>query len=145
MDVVTAAINRQGDGNMTTSTTENETAPATAAAVEKPEVKKKARAGARKPHLAPAKAKSGKKATAAKQGTRASHKGASARQRTKTAQVLNMLKRPGGATLKALMKVTSWQAHSVRGFLSGTLGKKMNLTVASTKGEGGERIYSVKG
>ena len=56
-----------------------------------------------------------------------------------------MLKRPGGATLKALMKVTSWQAHSVRGLLSGTLGKKMNLTVASTKGEGGERIYSVKG
>jgi len=75
----------------------------------------------------------------------ASHKGSSARQRTKTAQVLNMLKRPGGATLKALMKVTSWQAHSVRGFLSGTLGKKMNLTVTSTKGEGGERIYSVKG
>jgi hypothetical protein len=44
----------------------------------------------------------------------------------------------------ALMKATGWQAHSVRGFLSGTIGKKMGLTVISTKGEDGERSYSVK-
>jgi len=42
------------------------------------------------------------------------------------------------------MNVTGWQAHSVRGFLSGTVGKKMGLTVNSTKGEDGERNYSVK-
>ena len=36
------------------------------------------------------------------------------------------------------------QAHSVRGFLSGTIGKKMGFTVVSTKGEDGERSYSVK-
>jgi hypothetical protein len=42
------------------------------------------------------------------------------------------------------MKVTGWQPHSVRGFLSGTVGKKMGLPVTSTKGEDGERRYSVK-
>ena len=41
------------------------------------------------------------------------------------------------------MKATGWQAHSVRGFLSGALGKKMGLTVTSTKAEDGERRYSV--
>ena len=43
------------------------------------------------------------------------------------------------------MKATGWQAHSVRGFLSGTVGKKMGLTVASAKGQDGERSYMVKG
>jgi hypothetical protein len=42
------------------------------------------------------------------------------------------------------MKATGWQAHSVRGFLSGTVGKKLGLTIASTKTEEGERTYSVK-
>jgi hypothetical protein len=43
------------------------------------------------------------------------------------------------------MKATGWQSHSVRGFMSGVLGKKMGLTVTSTKAEDGERHYSVKG
>ena len=55
-----------------------------------------------------------------------------------------MLKRPDGATLKELMKATGWQPHSVRGFLSGAVGKKLGLTVKSVKGEDGERSYSVK-
>ena len=63
---------------------------------------------------------------------------------TKTAQILDLLKRPGGASLKELMKATGWQAHSIRGFLSGTVGKKMGLRVMSIKGEDGERRYSVK-
>jgi hypothetical protein len=50
-----------------------------------------------------------------------------------------------GASLKELMKATGWQAHSVRGFLSGSLGKKMGLTVTSTKTADRERHYSVKG
>jgi hypothetical protein len=37
---------------------------------------------------------------------------------------------------------TEWQAHSVRGFISGTLGKKMGLTVESTK-RGEVRVYSI--
>jgi hypothetical protein len=55
-----------------------------------------------------------------------------------------MLKRPGGATSKELQKATGWQPHSIRGFLSGTIGKKMGLTVTSAKDEDGERTYSFK-
>ena len=42
------------------------------------------------------------------------------------------------------MKATGWQAHSVRGFLSGTLKKKQGRTLTSTQGENRERCYSVK-
>ena len=55
-----------------------------------------------------------------------------------------LLKRPGGVTAKDLMKATGWQPHSVRGFLSGAVGKNMGLAVASTKGEDGERTYSIE-
>src|SRR5206468_488441 len=44
-----------------------------------------------------------------------------ARVGSKTATILGLLKRREGATLKELMDATEWQAHSVRGFLSGTL------------------------
>ena len=62
---------------------------------------------------------------------------------TKTAKILALLKRPGGASLQQLRKATGWQAHSVRGFLSGTLKKKMGLRVTSTKPENGERTYRI--
>lgn len=43
------------------------------------------------------------------------------------------------------MKATRWQPHSVRGYLSGTVGKKLGLKVESTKAENGGRSYSIKG
>jgi Protein of unknown function (DUF3489) len=46
--------------------------------------------------------------------------------------------------LKELMKTTDWQAHSVRGFISGTVGKKMGKSVESTRREDGERVYRLK-
>ena len=133
---------------MTTSTAENETAQAAATATEKPEAATKANTTPRKPHGAPTKGKSSKKATPAKKGAKAPKKGTKAkpegaRQGSKTAQVLELLKRSGGATLREIMKATDWQPHSVRGFISGTLGKKMGLSVESTKGEDGERTYSI--
>jgi hypothetical protein len=62
---------------------------------------------------------------------------------TKTAKILSLLQRPGGASLTELRKATGWQPHSVRGFLSGALKKKMGLRVHSTKRESGERVYRV--
>jgi Protein of unknown function (DUF3489) len=125
-------------------TTEAETAESTATA-EKPKGAKKPRVGAQRPHVAPKKAKAAKKANPAKKGPKGAKKAGGAREGSKSAKVLDLLKRPNGATLKELMKATGWQAHSVRGFLSGAVAKKMGLTVASAKGEDGERTYSVKG
>jgi Protein of unknown function (DUF3489) len=126
-------------------TAEAESATATASA-EEPKGTKKARAGRQGAHVAPKKGKPAKKATPAKKAPKTAKKKSEAvREGSKSAKVLDLLKRPDGATLKELMKATGWQAHSVRGFLSGGVGKKMGLTVASAKGEDGERSYSVKG
>lgn len=68
----------------------------------------------------------------------------SARPGSKTAKVLALLKRPQGAGLKELLKTTGWQPHSIRGFLSGIVTKKMGLIVHSLKTTSGERRYWVK-
>jgi hypothetical protein len=119
---------------------QTETAPAAATTESKPA--KKANAGARRANVAPAKAKAGKKAIPKKKAPKSARN--DAREGSKTATILEMLKRPGGASAKDLLKATNWQPHSLRGFLSGTVGKKMALTVISTKGEDGERTYSLK-
>jgi hypothetical protein len=112
---------------------------------------KKPHVGAHRLHVASSQGKSGKKATPAKKANKgrksakSAKQAASARTGSKTAKVLDLLRRSGGATGKELMKATGWQAHSVRGFLSGLLGKKMGLTVTSAKTDSGERRYSVKG
>ena len=95
-------------------------------------------------NVAPKKAKSGNKANPSKKAPESAKKATGAPDGSKAAKVLELLKRPGGATAKELMKATGWQPHSVRGFLSGTVGKKLGLTVVSIKGEDGERTYSVK-
>ena len=65
------------------------------------------------------------------------------RAESKGAKILAMISRPKGATLTEIMKATDWQAHSVRGFISGALGKKMGLTVESVRREDGERVYTI--
>lgn len=62
---------------------------------------------------------------------------------SKTEIVLGLLKRKGGVTPQELMEATGWQAHSVHGFLSGTVGKKMGLALASVKRDDGARCYSL--
>jgi hypothetical protein len=66
-----------------------------------------------------------------------------AREGSKKAIVLDMLKRPDGATLKNIMAATNWRAHSVRGFISGAIAKKMGLKVESFKKDGGDRGYRI--
>jgi Protein of unknown function (DUF3489) len=63
------------------------------------------------------------------------------RRGTKTAKILQMLRRPDGASLAELTKATKWQAHSVRGFLSGAVKGKLRLKIKSTKRDDGTRIY----
>jgi hypothetical protein len=62
---------------------------------------------------------------------------------TKTATCVALLSRAGGATLTELQKATGWQLHSVRGFLSGTLKKKLGLNLTSDKPDDGLRRYRV--
>ena len=65
------------------------------------------------------------------------------REGSKKAIVLDLLKRPDGATLVDVMATTGWQKHTVRGFISGALGKKMGLTVESFKTENGARAFRI--
>jgi Protein of unknown function (DUF3489) len=145
--VVTAVIAAEGEFTMTTT---QEQATTTPGATQEPKTATKPNAAPRKPRVAPSKPKSGKKRTPAKKGAKAppkratSAKAEGARKDSKTAKVLDLLKRPSGATLKELMKATGWMPHSVRGFISAVIGKKMRLTVKSIKAEDGERSYSVK-
>jgi hypothetical protein len=61
----------------------------------------------------------------------------------KSEAVIALLRQPGGATLQALMRATGWQAHSVRGFISGHVTKKMRLKVRSFTRDG-QRVYSIR-
>ncbi len=63
-----------------------------------------------------------------------------AKSKTKAEQVLTLLGRPTGASIAEMMKSTGWQAHSVRGFLAGSLRKKGHA-VASELDTGGVRRY----
>ena len=92
-------------------------------------------AGAQRRQVAPNKASARHKAS-----RRARPAG---RENTKTAKVIALLQQPEGATLRAIMRATGWQTHSVRGFVSGHLKKKLGLKVRSSQRDG-ERVYSIK-
>lgn len=87
--------------------------------------------------VAPAKGRTKKKPAAAREAN-------VAREGSKKAIVLSLLQRQEGAALSEIRAVTGWQAHTVRGFLSAAVGKKMGLQVHLTRREDGERVYSIE-
>jgi hypothetical protein len=56
--------------------------------------------------------------------------------------VEKMLRRASGATIEQLVKATGWQAHSVRGAMSGSLKKRRSLAITSEKTDG-KRVYRI--
>ena len=95
-----------------------------------PEVQEKAAAPR---DVAPGRPTKSKATGKAKGRKKAAPESQGAREGSKKAAILELLRRPGGATLKDLMAATGWQAHSVRGFISGAIVKKMGLKVESQK------------
>ena len=65
------------------------------------------------------------------------------REGTKQEALIAMLKRPEGASIAEIMEATTWQAHSIRGFIAGHLKKKLGLDVTSEKIEGRGRVYKL--
>jgi hypothetical protein len=63
---------------------------------------------------------------------------------SKSEIIRKLLGRPGGASIDELSEATGWQAHSVRGFLSGTMKKKLGLTLVTSK-DNGRRRYRLEG
>ena len=62
---------------------------------------------------------------------------------TKQAMLIAMLQTSEGATMETIIAATGWQAHSVRGAMSGALGKKLRLVVTSAKEEDRGRVYRI--
>src|SRR5215472_14361421 len=65
-----------------------------------------------------------------------------AKRPSKQDEVITMLRRREGATVDEVSSATGWQRHTVRGVFSGTLKKKLGLTIASAKEERG-RVYRI--
>ena len=145
-EATTAAVAEQGAPVAPEQATSNKKASAKkgtpkakkAAKATKPVTKKADKAAPKKQAPAKEKAPSKKAAKAA-----AKPEKAQPREGSKKQIVLDLMRRKDGATMAEIAKATDWQNHSIRGFISGTLTKKMGLTVESTKNLAGERTYRV--
>ena len=63
---------------------------------------------------------------------------------TKQERVLTLLSQPNGASIAEMMQATDWQQHSVRGFLAGTVKKKLGFSLTSVKPNDGVRRYRIE-
>ncbi len=123
MLVITEAGLRAIDGEPGAETEEE-------SASKKPQPKKRGRRAGQKPAISKTKAK--KSPPTVRPGT-------------KQALLIDLLKRKRGATIDDIVEATGWQRHSVRGAISGTLKKKLGLTVESEAVEGRGRVYRIVG
>jgi hypothetical protein len=86
--------------------------------------------------------RSGAKKTAAVSAKATKASSNRAKPASKQDKIVALLRRPEGATLDVLVKETQWQKHSVRGFLAGTVRKKLKLSLLSEKIDG-VRTYRI--
>lgn len=63
---------------------------------------------------------------------------------TKHDRVLTLLSHRDGVTIPEIMEATGWQQHSVRGFLAGTVKKKLGFALSSSKKGGELRRYRIE-
>lgn len=117
-------------------------APAKASPKKGASQKKGAPKGQKTPGGGEAKGAPKKAAKVSKKATKPANakEASTSRPESKGAKILALIGRPKGASLAEIMKVTDWQAHSVRGFLS-TAAKKHGLQIDSAKSEAGDRVY----
>jgi hypothetical protein len=93
-------------------------------------------AAAKRPATAP-------KTTPRKPRARPQSKAAKTTSGSKLDRIVAALRAPKGATIANLMKLTGWQAHSVRGALSGSLKRDRSLAIVSEKRDD-ERVYRIE-
>ncbi len=94
--------------------------------------------------------KTKRKQPAPKTAKRAASKAAPAeakalRPASKQARLIEMLRQPEGVTIDEIVKTLDWQAHTVRGSMSGALKKKLGFTIESQKVDGRGRVYWIAG
>lgn len=63
---------------------------------------------------------------------------------SKKEAIISLLSRKGGASVSEMQVATGWQAHSVRGYLSGTISKKLGMMLTSSTDASGVRRYAIK-
>ena len=64
--------------------------------------------------------------------------------RTKQQIMIDLLRRPEGATIEEIANATEWQSHTVRGAMSGALKKKLGLAITSEKMDARGRVYRIE-
>lgn len=62
---------------------------------------------------------------------------------TKLAAIIDAMRNPGGATIAQMMASTGWQAHTVRGAISGMVRKRLGYEVVTEKGADGQSAYRI--
>jgi hypothetical protein len=63
---------------------------------------------------------------------------------TKQERLLRLLSQAEGASIEEMMQATEWQQHSVRGFLAGTVKKKLGFSLTTSKAAGDVRRYRIE-
>ena len=112
--------------------------------------KKQVRKAAQKPDAAPAPQRAPKTPKPAPPARVARPKPAREPVEAKTTRALSkgetieaLLRRPEGATIEQMSAATNWQGHSVRAYVTATLGKKRELPIQRTKAQGGVSVYRI--